>query len=354
MISKGDFLVIHELKSKGYSIRAIARMLEIDRKTVTRKLNQEDHTPVKRSVTRTESKLDPYKNHIVEFISKSSDRIPYSVILDDIIEMGYSGSKTILQDFLTKEYETRRIINDPVVRFETLPGVQMQIDWTTIKSGKTPIYAFVAVLGYSRRTFVHFVDNMEVDTLVMCHEKAFLYFGGTTKTILYDNMKAIVIERNFYGNGQHRYNPKMLDLAKKCGFEIKLCKPYRAKTKGKVERFNSYLKGNFYRPVVIRLKDAGLMITHQVLNERINKWLTKANNRIHGTTRQRPVKVFIEHEAKCMIPYASCNSPNTPMTSFDMASNTTQQSFKSKYIPQTVVQRPNLMQYDQLLTGAVA
>ena len=355
MISKGDFLVIHELKSKGYSVRAIARMLKIDRKTVTRKLVQADHTPVKRSAaTKVKSKLDPYKKYIVEFIGKSSDRIPYSVILEDITEMGYKGSKTILQDFLTKEYETRKIINDPLVRFETLPGIQMQIDWTTIKSGKKPIYAFVAVLGYSRKTFVHFADNMEADTLVMCHEMAFLFFGGTTKTILYDNMKAIVIERNYYGKGQHRYNPKMLDLAKRCGFEIRLCKPYRAKTKGKVERFNSYLKGNFYRPVVIRLKDAGLTVTHQVLNERINKWLTKANNRIHGTTKQRPAKVFIEHEAKCMIPYASGNGSYTPMITSGITPNIVEQLFKSKYIPQTVVQKPNLMEYDQLLSGVVA
>lgn len=355
MISKGDFLVIHELKSKGYSIRAIARMLKIDRKTVTRKLEQADHTPVKHCVaTKSKSKLDPYKKYIIEFISKSSDRIPYSVILDDIIEMGYKGSKTVLQDYLTKEYESRKFINDPVVRFETLPGVQMQIDWTTIRSGKKPIHAFVAVLGYSRKTFVHFVDNMEADTLVMCHEKAFLFFGGTTKTILYDNMKTIVIERNYYGKGQHKYNPKMLDLSKRCGFDIRLCKPYRAKTKGKVERFNSYLKGNFYRPIVIRLKDAGLTVTYQVLNEQINKWLIKANNRIHGTTKQRPTKVFIEHEAKCMNPYAFSNSPYIPMMTPGIKPNIVQQSFKSKYLPQTVVQKPNLMEYDQLLSGVVA
>ena len=353
MISKGDFLVIHELKSKGYSIRAIARMLKIDRKTVTRKLEQVDHTPAKRIVS-TGSKLDPYKKYIVDFIGKSSDRIPYSVLLDDIIEMGYKGGKTILQDFLTEEYALRKIDNDPVVRFETLAGVQMQVDWTTIRSGKRPIYAFVAVLGYSRLTFVHFVDNMEADTLVMCHERAFLFFGGTTRTILYDNMKAIVIERNYYDKGQHRYAPKMLDLAKKCGFEIKLCKPYRAKTKGKVERFNSYLKGNFYRPVVIRLKDSGLEVTHQVLNERINKWLTKANNRIHGTTKQRPVRVFVDEEATSLASYASSISQHAPMVINSEIKSIAPQLSNKKLLPDIVVQKPNLRQYDQLLTGAVA
>lgn len=65
------------------------------------------------------------------------------------------------------------LLDDPVVRFETISGEQMQVDWTTIRNGKNPIYAFVATLGYSRYTFVCFVDNMEASTLVSCHEKAF-------------------------------------------------------------------------------------------------------------------------------------------------------------------------------------
>jgi hypothetical protein len=194
---------------------------------------------------------------------------------------------------------------------------------------------------------------MEDETLVMCHEKAFLFFGGTTKTILYDNMKAVVIVRNYYGKGNHKYNPKMLDLAKKCGFEIKLCKPYRAKTKGKVERFNSYLKGNFYRPVVIKLKDSGLAVTYQILNERISRWLTKANNRIHGTTKQRPINIFMAEEAKCLVPYASSNSPHISLIVTEAVSNIMPQLSNKKWLPHTVVQKPNLIQYDQLLVGAV-
>lgn len=132
MISRSDFIVIHDLYNKGYSIRKIARELKLDRKTVTRKLREAEY---KANITRVAplSKLEPYKAYIRDFISKGNKRIPYSVILEDLIELGYTGKRAILQEFLTKEYKElnkQKSSNDPVVRFETEPGEQMQVDWT--------------------------------------------------------------------------------------------------------------------------------------------------------------------------------------------------------------------------------
>jgi transposase len=180
---------------------------------------------------------------------------------------------------------------------------------------------------------------MEASTLANCHEKAFLYFGGTTKTILYDNMKAVVVERNAYGLNNHKFHPKIYDLSKKYGFRIQLCRPYRAKTKGKVERFNSYLKGNFYRPLVVKLKDAGLIISHQLLNNYIYPWLCKANDRIHGTTNKKPIDLFNEEKGH-LIPI---NQRPIVETLLDVAPK------RFINLPLTVVQRTNLIQYDQLL-----
>jgi transposase len=178
---------------------------------------------------------------------------------------------------------------------------------------------------------------MLAETLVMCHEKAFLFFSGVPKTILYDNMKAVVVERDCYGKGKHKFHAQLFDLSKRCNFEIRLCKPYRAKTKGKVERFNSYLKGNFYRPIVIKLKDAGLLVTPQILNERSSKWLIKANNRIHGTTKKIPSQVFTQEEVHHLTSYMQ------PVTS------KTETFIRSKQLPQTVVQKSDLLEYDKLL-----
>lgn len=337
MILEGIFIVIHTLYEQGKSIRAIARELKIDRKTVRRALKQNGQSAIKRNCTIV-SKLEPYKQYILNFISKSSERIPYPVILDDIIAMGYRGGRSILQNFLTQSYKARKVDQDPIIRFETAPGVQMQVDWTTIRAGKNPIYAFVAVLGYSRCTFVYFVDNMRADTLIMCHEKAFLFFGGITKTILYDNMKTVVVTRDYYGKDKHKFFDGLYDFAKNCNFEIRLCRPYRAKTKGKVERFNSYLKGNFYRPIVIKLRESNLQITAQVLNNRVSRWLIKANRRIHGTTKKVPYIVWQQDELKHLIPYKS-------MIKSELIN-------KPTVLPKVIVDKTDLKSYDQLLTGA--
>lgn len=341
MITKEDFIVIHSLYNNGLSISEIARMTKLNRRTVRKRLLEKELTNSTRMV-KTPSKLEAYKNYVVDFISKSNKRIPCSVILEDIIALGYQGKRSILQEFLTKEYRNRQMIKDPVVRFETMPGEQMQVDWTTIRSGKNPLYAFVATLGYSRYTYVCFVDNMAAATLINCHERAFLYFGGITKNILYDNMKAVVLERNAYGKDEHKFHPELLDMAKCYGFTIRLCKPYRAKTKGKVERFNSYLKGNFYRPLQIKLKAASLAITAEVLNNYSSSWLTRANARIHGTTKKQPI-VLLQEESRSLLPYP-VNQP--------VAKEVVRKQHY-KHVPIVLVDKPNIAQYDQLL-GAVA
>jgi hypothetical protein len=109
-------------------------------------------------------------------------------------------------------------------------------------------------LGYSRMTFVRFVTDETWPTVKACLEAAFGYFGGVPHEALFDNMKTVVLERNAYGRGQHRLDPGLLALSRDLGFAVRLCRPYRAKTKGKVERFNRYLRDCFYNPLVTRLQ----------------------------------------------------------------------------------------------------
>jgi len=103
--------------------------------------------------------------------------------------------------------------NDPVVRFETQPGEQMQVDFTVIRQGRNPLLAFVATLGWSRATFVRFYPRQ--DTAAWCDgiEQALLAFGGTPRHLLFDNAKTIILERDVYGDGRHRWNPPLLTLA---------------------------------------------------------------------------------------------------------------------------------------------
>jgi len=100
----------------------------------------------------------------------------------------------------------------------------------------------------------------------------------------------LVKQRDGDGPGEHRYHAGFLDYAKHCGFVIKLCRPYRARTKGKVERFNGYLRRSFYVPLVSRLKQAGLHLDVVTANAEVRRWQKEvANECLHGTTGSRPV-----------------------------------------------------------------
>lgn len=140
---------------------------------------------------------------------------------------------------------------------------------------------------------------MKVVTLIDRHQNAFIALGGVTRRILYDNMKAVVLERDTDGPGAHRYHAGFLDYAKHCGFVIKLCRPYRARTKGKVERFNGYLRRSFYVPLVAKLKQAGLQLDVVTANAEVRHWLKEvANERIHGTTQMKPRERLQEEQAQ--------------------------------------------------------
>lgn len=299
MISQEEFVVIHTLKKQGCSIREIARRMGLDRRTVSKRLKEEGLQPYKKRVY--PSKLDNYKAYINKRVLQAlPDKIPSPVILEEIRIDGYQGGIRILQEYI------RTIIQAPkkeeqAIRFETEPGYQAQVDWTVIRSGKHPIYGFVMVLGYSRMAFAYFTDNMRQDTWQECHIKAFEYFGGTPQTILYDNLKSVVIQRDKYGKNQHGFNNDFLDFAKE-NFILKLCKVYRAQTKGKVERLNHYIKHNFYIPLKSSLKGSSVTITPLYLNMKIFGWLEKANSRIHATTRQRPIDRF-QKEKSCLSPF---------------------------------------------------
>lgn len=292
MIDKEEFTVMHTLRKRGYSIRAISKIVGLDRRTVAKRLQENTLQPYKKVIYK--SKLDPYKEYIISRVQQAlPDTIPSTVILEEIRKYGYDGQIRIIQAFIRSL--TLEKPKEEVVRFETEPSYQAQVDWTIIRSGKKPIYGFVMVLGFSRMAFVYFTDNMRQDTWQECHVKAFEYFGGVPQTLLYDNLKSVVISRDKYGKNQHGFNNDFLEFAKD-NFIPKLCKVYRAKTKGKVERFNLYLKRNFYVPLKSALKGSDIAITTELLNGKIFSWLEYANARVHDTTKQKPSELFKEEK----------------------------------------------------------
>jgi transposase len=212
--------------------------------------------------------------------------IPATVLFRELQTQGYEGKEGIIKNYIRPFKITTP---DPVVRFETAPGQQLQVDFTTIKRGKNKLKAFVATLGYSRASYVCFSSHEKQDDWLAGIEGALHYFGGTPKELLFDNAKCIMTERDAYGDGRHRWNSKLLQMSNDYGFRLRACRPYRAKTKGKVERFNGYLKNSFITPLAATLKQAGLTLDVDTANGQIGQWLHEvAHQRIHGTTKQKP------------------------------------------------------------------
>lgn len=285
---------IQILNKQGMSIKAISRQTGHCRNTVRKYLRCDDPPSYTPRSKRT-SKLDPFREYIAARIEAAMPhRLPSPVIFREINARGYLGGIRILRSLLQLLYPVP--LADPLVRFETDPGHQMQVDWCVFRRGKSPLSAFVATLGYSRVSYVEFVTDEKFDTLKQCHINAFEYFGGVPREVLYDNMKTVVLGRDVYGEGLHRFHPGLWDLAKYYGFTPRLCRPYRAKTKGKVERFNRYLRYSFYYPLVGLLKQSGLVLDKDTANAEVKKWVRDvANTRIHGSLKEQPL-VLLDQE----------------------------------------------------------
>jgi transposase len=127
-------------------------------------------------------------------------------------------------------------------------------------------------------------------TLVGCLERALHFFVGVPNHVLCDNPKTIVTQENPYGEGLHRYQSAWLDFTKHYGLGIKRCPPYRAQTKGKIERFHRYLRESFYNPLQTVRSE---LIDVALANREVRFWLDEvADRRVHATLKERPVDRF--------------------------------------------------------------
>ncbi|EHN8993901.1 IS21-like element ISEc57 family transposase [Salmonella enterica subsp. enterica serovar Infantis] len=338
MLTLEQAVTIQILHQQGQSIKAISRELGISRNTV-RKYLRSQVTP---KYQRTQSKvsiLEPYKPYLIKRVNAADPEwIPAAVLYQEILQKGYTGKIRTLQNYLNTLKPTKQ--PEPIKRFETQPGQQMQVDFTTIRRHHTTLKAFVATLGYSRATFVKFYDHERSDAWIDGLESAFQFFGCVPKDVLFDNAKAIIIERDAYQDGQHRWNAKLLDCAKKYNFRARVCKPYRAQTKGKVERFNSYLKSSFIVPLKASLKVVDLSLDVDMANAYIGRWLSEtANQRIHATTKEKPsTRLLEEQQFFSSLPLFNDGSKKSVIDDVS----------PSSLIPHESVQHP-LSIYDELL-----
>jgi len=279
LISMEEWVDIVALHRQGLSIKAICRQLGVGRNTVRRALRREGPPAYRRPAL--PSKLGPYKDYLLARLSEFPE-LSAAALLEEIRAQGYEGGISILKDF-TRPYRRKR--REPVVRFETPPGRQAQVDWAELgrhelgAGQEVTLHLFVMVLGFSRALYAEAVTEADLASFLACHARAFAFFGGMPAEVLYDNAKVVVLERTARGP---RYNPGLLDFAGRYGFAPRLCRPYRAQTKGKVERSIGYLRDRFF----CGRRFSGL----EDLNAQLLGWLDGvANRRVHATTGERPL-----------------------------------------------------------------
>jgi len=284
--------MIRDLKSKGLTNKQIADQMGLDRKTVSTWLKMNALPSYKRK-TNKESKLEPFKAHVLQRMNEGC--VNSVVLYDEIVDLGYQGKMTILREFM-KPYREKALVKASI-RYETPPGKQAQVDWGEFY-GQLPdktfkkLYAFVMILGYSRNYYLEYTENSRFETLIGCHERAFAYFGGVPESILYDNMKTVVA--NSHKKGLEKWNQRFLRFAEHHSFTPVRHRPYLPRSKGKVERGVSYIRGNFW-PRVKSFSDLA------DLNEQAKVWLdTKCNLRVHKTTRKVPMEALKDENLKPM------------------------------------------------------
>jgi len=272
---------------KGLSYKEIALKNNIDWRTA-KKYAHSENKPKYELCEPKPSKLDPYKEQIDIWLEEA----PYSAvrIMEKLVEMGCESKYTIIRQYVaTKKTE---LDQKATVRFETMPGLQAQVDWAFFEDYRVfedgewkKLYCFLMVLGYSRMRYIEFVTDMTTSTLIRCHINAFRYFGGYPEEILYDNMKQVVVKR-LLKQEDSTMNSQFEDFCGFYGFRPILCRPYRGQTKGKVERTVAFVRDNF----MTGIKYENLLD----LNNQAMKWNVKVNEKVHATTNEIPRKRLLQ------------------------------------------------------------
>jgi len=232
------------------------------------------------------TKLDPYKAIITSRLDTYPE-LSAVRLFEEVRAAGYPGGVAQLQLFV-RQIRPRPPAEE-VVRFETPPGHQAQVDFATFRFPWGKRHVFLLVLGYSRLLWLQFYPRQTMATVFEALEAAFTYLGGVPRELLFDQMRSVIVDDQRAVGGRVLENPEFLRFATHWGFRIRACRPYRAQTKGKVERPVRYVRDN--------LVYGREFLGDGDLNAQSLLWLDHtANRRVHGTTHEVPRERFERDE----------------------------------------------------------
>jgi len=226
-----------------WRVGTISNQLGVHHGTIKRVLSDtgvpKDKILVQRSI------IDPYLALVLETLERHPT-LTASRLYAMVRERGYPGGLDHFRHIISC-YRPKRHA-EAYLRLRTLPGEQAQVDWghfghVTIGRAKRPLMAFVMVLSFSRKIYLHFYLNARMESFLGGHENAFTAFGGVPRALLYDNLKSAVLERS---GDAIRFNPTLLDFAAHYRFEPRPVAVARGNEKGRVERAIRYIRDNFF------------------------------------------------------------------------------------------------------------
>jgi transposase len=290
-------LLVVTMHAEGWSIRELCRRFKIGRNTVRRilrKNNRQRREGVEALCPRIsrKSRLDPYMPLINELL-REFPNITGVRLFEELQKAGYEGGLTILRDKLRRV--RKRPKQEPVVRFETAPGVQGQMDWSPytlafLRAGKMKVLCFSYILGFSRRQYIDFTWHRDFHTLIRRHRDAFEYFGGVPLECLYDGEKTVLLR---WEAGRPVFNPAFIAF-----ITHYRCKPIavrRARTKGKVEKPFQFVENNFLNGR--KFQDM------EDLKAAARWWIKeKSDLHLHEATNRIVLELFMEQEANALQP----------------------------------------------------
>ena len=270
--------------AEHWKIGTIASELGVHYDTVKRALEAERF----RRAPSRKTKLEPYHEFIQQTL-ETYPRLRATRIFEMIRERGYTGGIAQLRRYV-RGIRPRAV--KAFVRLQVLPAEQSQVDWAhfgVVRVGRAErrLSCFVLTLSYSRAFYLEFFFDQTLENFLTGHVQAFHDMGGATRNIVYDNLKAAVIER--YGP-KVRFNPKLLELCAHYHFQPQLCSPGRANEKGRVERTIGFIRQGFFegRPFT-NLAD---------FNRRALEWRDRVLLRPHPEKKPQTVlDIFLEEKA---------------------------------------------------------
>lgn len=344
MYGREKRVLLREYLAQGLTKTELAKKLGISRSTIhhwihtgqlDRDLDDErvryrPRPPVSRMIDAYQGLI---QTRLAEFPKLSAMRL-----FEELRQEGYAGGYTQVKELVRLMRPQPTV--EPVHRFETPPGHQAQVDFAHFRLPWGRRWALVVVLGYSRLLWLRFFERQTMSVLFAGLEEAFAFFGGVPREILFDQMRAVIVADHRFDGGPLVTNPELSRFAHHWQFRPRACRPYRAQTKGKVERPIRYVRESFFY--------GRTFVSDEDLNARALRWLERtANVRHHGTTRERPIDRFEQVERVTLQSLARRSYPR--LTVRQEPAPPLETSCSAAIVPTITVQRRSLREYDRVV-----